>query len=83
MMNKKTPLYTCCVYSGVSRKVIQYSANNIPPGGFRLQRIIDIIQIEDAPVWLAPHRGVADPNPKIKVGTVIIHCPAEKRKDKI
>ena len=71
------------MYSGVSRKVIQYSANNIPPGGLYDKISVVIINSKDAPVWLAPHRGVADPNPKIKVGTVIIHCPAEKRKDKI
>ena len=27
--------------------------------------------------------GRADPNREIKAGTNIIHCPAEKRKDKI
>ena len=64
-------------------KAIPYSANNIPPGGFRLGGVIIIIQLEDAPVWLAPHRGVADPNRKIKAGTAILYCPAEKRKDKI
>ena len=38
---------------------------------------------KDAPAWLAPHRGVADPNRKIKAGTIIIHSLAEKRKKKI
>ena len=63
--------YACWVYGAVLRKAIQYSANNIPPGGFRLRGVIIIIQLEDAPVWLAPYRGVADPNRKIKADTII------------
>ena len=55
----------------------------IPLGGFHPYNCIDIISKEDAPAWLAPNRGVADPNRKIKAGPFIIYCPAEKGKEKI
>ena len=56
--------------------------NNIPRGGFRQYEFIDIITIEDAPAWLAPNRGVANPHLITKAGTIIIQCPAEKGKEK-
>ena len=63
--------------------ILRNPKNFIPRGSLRRYGFIDIITEKDAPAWLAPHRGVADPNRKIKAGTIIIHCPAEKGKEKI
>ena len=53
-----------------------------PPGGFRHYKNIDIINAR-CPGMAGTTPGRADPNREIKAGTNIIHCPAEKRKDKI
>ena len=57
--------------------------NYIPPGGFRRYEYIDIIHIEDAPAWLAPYRGVADPTRERKAGTYSIACLTQKGKDNL
>ena len=54
----------------------------IPQGGLRSESVAAIIGNENAPAWLAPEPGRYRPQSQtIKAGTIIIHCPAEKRKD--
>jgi hypothetical protein len=54
----------------------------IPQGGFHHYKNIDIINAR-CPGMAGTTPGRANPNREIKAGKNIIHCPAEKRKDKI
>lgn len=65
-----------------TRKIFRNIEIIIPQGGFHHYLYIDIINAR-CPGMAGTTPGRADPNREIKAGTNIIHCPAEKRKDKI
>ena len=63
--------------------IFTISGKFYPPGELPSIRFYRYNKYENAPAGWHQNRGVANPNRKIKAGTIIIQCLAEKGKEKI